>query len=69
MSSCETVGSASDVSLSSDCQMDITVGERESTIAVTWEEKKNKEGERDKQMNGKEKKGKNVSKKWWKSCQ
>ncbi|XP_036938821.1 nucleolin-like isoform X2 [Acanthopagrus latus] len=41
---------------SGDCQMDITVGERESTIAVTWEEKKNKEGERDKQMNGKEKK-------------
>ncbi|KAM8727789.1 nucleolin-like isoform 2-T2 [Acanthopagrus schlegelii] len=41
---------------SGDCQVDITVGERGSTIAVTWEEKKNKEGERDKQMNGKEKK-------------
>ncbi|XP_073346676.1 nucleolin-like [Pagrus major] len=34
---------------SEDCQMDITVGERESAVAVTWEEK-NEEGERDKQM-------------------
>ena len=51
---------ASDVSFSVDCQMDITVGERESTIAVTWE--KNEEGARDKQMIVKETKGKNVSK-------
>lgn len=52
---------ASDVSFSLDCQMDITVGERVSTIAVTWE-KKNEEGARDKQMIVKETKGKNVSK-------